>query len=197
LLIALVLPQLAADQPAAKKPQTPSPAKKAGETFGYNTVFEEEVRQLGQITPQQFAQRYDGKTTYLPKITWDPTTAKYYDRINRDPQKTTADEPKRLPLGPQYDFRLNAQEQKVFAKNGFVVSERMGDQDCAALFYRIYTRDVPVFVSADALLHAWHRTFDAILEETEENYLAPSLARICLSWPWTMARTAWFTPGLC
>src|SRR5262249_16492109 len=100
------------------------------------------------------------------------------DRINSDPQKTTGDEPKRLHLGPQYDFRLNAQEQKVFAKNGFVVSERMGDQDCAALFYRIYTRDIPVFVSADALLHAWHRTFDAILEETEENYLAPSLARI-------------------
>ncbi len=35
-----------------------------------------------------------------------------------------------------------------------------------------------MFVSADALLHAWHRSYDAILEELEETYLCSSLDEI-------------------
>ena len=54
--------------------------------------------------------------------------------------------------------RLNDQELTKFKQNGFVVSERMGAGSFAEMFYRIYSRDLPVFVSTDALLHAWHRT---------------------------------------
>jgi hypothetical protein len=35
-----------------------------------------------------------------------------------------------------------------------------------------------VFLSSDALLHAWHRSYDAILEQLEETYLAQSLDEI-------------------
>ena len=72
------------------------------------------------------------------------------------------------------DFRLNSEELAVFKQNGFVVSERLLEPSFASLFYSIYSRDLPVFVSSDALLHAWHRSYDAMLEELEENYLTRS-----------------------
>jgi hypothetical protein len=54
----------------------------------------------------------------------------------------------------------------------------MGAGSFAEQFYRIYSRDLPVFISADALLHAWHRSYDAMLEELEETYLSKSLDEI-------------------
>jgi hypothetical protein len=48
----------------------------------------------------------------------------------------------------------------------------------ASLFYSIYSRDLPVFVSSDALLHAWHRSYDAMLKDLEQSYLARSLEEI-------------------
>src|SRR5437879_4260462 len=59
----------------------------------------------------------------------------------------------------------------VFKRNGFVVSERLGMRSFAHAFYRLWKDDLPVFISTDALLQAWHRTYDAMLEEIEETYL--------------------------
>jgi hypothetical protein len=77
-----------------------------------------------------------------------------------------------------YDLRPNEAELALLRKNGFVVSERLGDASPTQLFYRIYARDVPVFITADAVLHAWHRSYDTILEEVEQNSLAPLLGDV-------------------
>jgi hypothetical protein len=160
-----------------------SPRKTVGaktnptEPFGYTAAFEEELAKVGQITPEQFRERYAPKTAYLPRITWDPTTSQFWDRLQADPSSIQIN-PKKMPWGRPYDFRFNAQELALFRQNGFVVSERLGDQDCAGMFYRIYSRDLPVFISSDALLHAWHRSYDALLEEMEAAFLAQSLEDI-------------------
>jgi hypothetical protein len=150
------------------------PAKKPNEdSLGYSAHFQRELGQIGKISPQEFAERYRGQAKYLAKISWDPTTAKFWDGLNRDP--------KLLPTNRRYfpfDFRLNDQELSTFKQNGFVVSERLGAGSFAEMFYRIYSRDLPVFISTDALLHAWHRTYDGMLEELEETYLATSLDEI-------------------
>jgi len=39
----------------------------------------------------------------------------------------------------------------------------MGAATCVDLYYRTYRRDLPVFVSADSILHARHRSYDSIL----------------------------------
>jgi len=78
----------------------------------------------------------------------------------------------------QYDFRLNEDEQAVFRKHGFVVSERLQAQSFAEVYYRVYTDDLPVFVSADSVLHAWHRSFDAMLNELEEQVLARAIGEV-------------------
>ena len=45
-------------------------------------------------------------------------------------------------------------------------------------FYRIWKDDLPVYISTDAILHAWHRTYDAMLEEMEETFLYENLDRL-------------------
>jgi hypothetical protein len=80
--------------------------------------------------------------------------------------------------GFYYNFRLAPAERELFARNGFVVSERMGSASFGELFYRLYSHDLPIFVSADAVLHAWQRSYEAILEELEEGFLHASLEEI-------------------
>jgi hypothetical protein len=146
------------------------------DSLGYSAHFNDQLRKIGKITPEEFAGRYPGKAKYLDKITWDPTTAKFWADFNKDPQK--------IPFGKRfgrYDFRLSDKELASFKQNGFVVSERMLAGSFAEMFYRIYSRDLPVYVSTDALLHAWHRSYDAMLEELEETYLASSLNEILTS----------------
>jgi hypothetical protein len=143
--------------------------------LGYTAAFDAELAKVGPITPKEFADRYSSRGKYLDKLSWDPTTAKFYDLFSKDPRKIKPN----LPRGVLYDdFRLNDAELAVFKKNGFVVSERLGADSFAEMYYRIYSRDLPVYISADALLHAWHRTYDSMLMEVEQTALAPALAQI-------------------
>jgi len=73
------------------------------------------------------------------------------------------------------DTRLDARELEVFRRNGFVVSERMSAESFAKMFHDLWYSDMPLFISTDALLHAWHRTYDAMLEEVEETCLYQSV----------------------
>ncbi|MEQ8756249.1 MAG: DUF3160 domain-containing protein [Coleofasciculus sp. G1-WW12-02] len=115
----------------------------------------------------------------MPQISWDVTTAKFWDEFNLSPEDISRRyRDQIIPIQPRDDFRLNAEELAIFQRNGFVVSERMSAPSFAAIFYNIYSRDLPVFVSSDALLHAWHRSYDAMLEELEAEYLARSLDEI-------------------
>jgi hypothetical protein len=162
--VALIGPALA---PAARADK-PTPPRAPDEVFGYSAAFDAEVKKLGQITPDEFAKRYKSKAEYLDKLSWDPTAGKFFADFNAAP-----------PAKPNaYDFRLNKDELDAFKRNGFVVSERMGAASFAQMYYRIYSRDLPVYVSADSVLQAWHRSYDAMLEELEETYLAVSLTEI-------------------
>ncbi|MGD1700055.1 DUF3160 domain-containing protein [Dapis sp. BLCC M229] len=151
-------------------------AQTDSDIFGYNAVFEEEWDKLGQMSTEEFAQRYDANADYLQGISWDPTTAKYWNLFNIDPEENNKNAERQNYR--DYDFRLDPQELAVFKKNGFVVSERMNARSFAEMFYRIYSNDLPVFVSADSILHAWHMSYDAMLKELEEQVLAPSLKEI-------------------
>lgn len=148
-------------------------------SLDYTRQFNQELQQIGQISPQVFQQRYASQADYLPQISWDVTTAKFWDDFNLSPEDISRRYwDQTMPIQPRDDFRLNGEELAIFKRNGFVVSERMSAPSFAAVFYNIYSRDLPVFVSSDALLHAWHRSYDAMLEELEAEYLARSLSEI-------------------
>lgn len=175
------------------------PKRSEGTDLGLGVAFDAELKKVGQITPDEFGKRFHVKST-TAKFSWDPTKAAFFDRFSVNPTekgaKTRArgdeerwvrerakaegkpipdDEPVWVPLHGGFDFRLNEKELAKFKENGFVVSERLGSDSFTNTFYHLYQRDLPVFISSDAVLHAWHRTYDALLEEIETEMLIPAL----------------------
>src|SRR6185312_6257947 len=60
-------------------------AQPAADSYAYSVAFEAELKGLGQLTADEFSERYGGKAAYLPKLSWDPTTATFWDRFSLDP----------------------------------------------------------------------------------------------------------------
>lgn len=139
----------------------------AADVLGYGDLFKAELKKMGQICTAEFSALYPDRQDYLPGIGWDPTSAQFFAEFNATPQ-----DPRRR------DFRLNTVELGMFKKNGFVVSSRINQTNFTDLYYEIFVRDLPVFVSADSVLHAWFKSFESILEYLEELYLAPSLRTV-------------------
>lgn len=152
------------------------------------------------MSPEDLMTAFPCRDVQMPQC--DVTAARFFDEFMADPKdrnaalqkereqmknSMTREEIARAFSGAKhnplrkyrrYDFRLDEREEAVFRKNGFVVSERMRTQSFAEAYYRIYTDDLPVFVSADSVLHAWHRSYDAMLSELEENVLMAAIAGI-------------------
>ncbi|RLN91997.1 hypothetical protein BBJ28_00006820 [Nothophytophthora sp. Chile5] len=83
-----------------------------------------------------------------------------------------------LKKSRQFDFRLQPEEKARLETTGLVVSQRLQAKSFAEIYYRLYTDDMPVLITADSVLHAWHRSFDAFLVDLEERELAPALTKI-------------------
>ncbi|MFZ1517719.1 MAG: DUF3160 domain-containing protein [Ignavibacteriaceae bacterium] len=64
-------------------------------------------------------------------------------------------------------YGLTAHELELLSQNGFVVSERMSKISFGEAFLEIFHKDLPVFVSTDAILHAFHISYDRILKDAE------------------------------
>jgi hypothetical protein len=56
-----------------------------------------------------------------------------------------------------------------------MVTDRLQRGSFGYAFLEIYHADLPVFVSADAILHAFHMSYDALLQIAEERVLIPKL----------------------
>ncbi|MGE5316148.1 MAG: DUF3160 domain-containing protein [Acidobacteriota bacterium] len=75
----------------------------------------------------------------------------------------------------QAKYPLTAYERSLIERNGFVVTERIAPQSFGAAFDEIWHKDLPVFISTDAILHAIHMSYDAMLKSTEEQILIERL----------------------
>lgn len=145
--------------------------------FGYGAQIGAELGGLGLLSVAGFSNTFP-QPTYLPPISWNPTTAQFWTNFNTDPAVWNAGLPADSPDRRLTDFRLAANELSLFMTNGFVVSERLGTYSFADAYYRIFTDDLPVFITADSVLHAWHRTYISMLEELEELQLATLLEKV-------------------
>lgn len=145
------------------------------------------------LTLSQFAANHSNAEV-LNGISWDPTTACYFEEFNTTPEEHNADlEPDDLERRI-YDFTLNKNETALFQQNGFVVSPRVRAflplQDgtpagppqipptCVDLYYALWTDDLPVFITADSVLDAWHQTFASMLEELDETAVYPVIKQL-------------------
>lgn len=62
-------------------------------------------------------------------------------------------------------------EKQLLQQNGFVVTERLAFTSHGKALADVFHKDLPVFVSADAILHTVHMSYDAILVEMEGQIL--------------------------
>lgn len=75
-------------------------------------------------------------------------------------------------------YSLTDYERSLIEQHGFMVTERLRRSSFGAAFGEIFHNDLPVFISTDAILHALHMSYDAMLRETEERVVIPKLERI-------------------
>ncbi len=75
----------------------------------------------------------------------------------------------------QDEYQLTESENELLERNDFVVSERLSFCNFGQAFFDIYAKDLPVFISTDAILHALHSSYDYILIDIEYETLLPKL----------------------
>jgi len=93
-------------------------------------------------------------------LSYDPTTAAGMDLLQGS------------------SLALDDAELAALATNGLVISKRQTFPSFAYGYKSIYFEDLPVYVSADSILEAVHRTFDSLLESTEELVLVNELTQM-------------------
>ncbi len=114
-------------------------------------------------TYKQFLQSHQNMTTdellqmhpagvFIGDLNLTATDARYFDSIS-------------------IKYGLTEHEIELLNQNGFVVSERMNKISFGQALLEIFHRDLPVFVSTDAILHAFHISYDRILKEFEMWFL--------------------------
>ena len=72
-------------------------------------------------------------------------------------------------------YNLTSYEKSLLQKNGFVISERLNGTSFGGAFMQIFQKDLPVFVSTDAILFALHMSYDNILKDVELSVIIDTL----------------------
>jgi len=78
-------------------------------------------------------------------------------------------------------YNLTDYEKQLIKKNGFMASERLSFNSFGEAIKDIFLKDLPVYVSTDAILHTVHRSYDQILMRTEGEILIQNLKDISTS----------------
>lgn len=98
-------------------------------------------------------------------------------------------------------YSLSSAEKERLQKNGFFVADRLKSSTYAWAFHELYQSQIPIYVSADAILHAIYVSNDKLLAQLEGERLAPLLQNVLRSlhcaladqarrWPAEVARDA-------
>ena len=82
------------------------------------------------------------------KLNYDYQNAEYFDSIDTK-------------------YNLTYYEKSLLQKNGFMVSQRLSEMSFGSSLLKIFHNDLPVFISTDAILHAYHTSYDRILRDVE------------------------------
>ena len=75
-------------------------------------------------------------------------------------------------------LKLNEGDRALLEAEGFVIAEHGRHYSMGSAYYAIYAKDLPVLITTDSVLHAMHRSFDAILEDAETWVLSPVMGAV-------------------
>ncbi len=96
---------------------------------------------------EQLLQMHDAGT-FESNINIDYSSAEYFDSID-------------------IKYNLTDYEKSLINKNGFMVSERLTKSSFGEALLDIYHKDLPLFITTDAILNAFHQSYDRILKDVE------------------------------
>jgi hypothetical protein len=131
------------------------------------------VQAQSNFNPAQYMQFLENNKTLTTNQLLEnnaPKTIYYSDRLYPADLKT-------VPWYASIDsvYNLTPGEQELLANNHFMVSERLKNWDWTSAFVGIYFNDLPLFISSDFVLHTLHKSYDAILQTLEWQFLEPNL----------------------
>ena len=75
-------------------------------------------------------------------------------------------------------YNLTDYEKTLIEHSGFMFSERLKKVSFGKALLEIFNEDIPVFVSSDAILHAFHVSYDRILQDMEIGLLQTRLIEL-------------------
>lgn len=75
-------------------------------------------------------------------------------------------------------LNLTDDELELLRQNQFMVTERLSEPTFLTAFLNIFHRDLPVFISTDAILQTIHDSYDQILKDIEIELLKPDLKQL-------------------
>ncbi len=76
-------------------------------------------------------------------------------------------------------YDLTPGEIDLIEENHFMVTERLSYNSYGEALYDIYKKDLPVMVTTDLVLHAVHKSYDAILKDLENHVMIDNLEQFC------------------
>lgn len=109
-------------------------------------------------THAELVQRYP--LSFAPGLSYDPQTAAGLDVIQAS------------------GHALDADELAGLSSHGFVITERQSFPSFVYGYESIYAQDLPLYISADSILHALHRSYDDMLQAAEIHALIPELEQL-------------------
>ena len=118
-----------------------------------------------------------GQLATLTSLTTDQLIARSTGAMNQ-PLGYAPESATWLDLIQASALALNDQELAAYKKNGFVISQRQKYPNFFYGYQTIYAADLPVYVSADSILYALHRSYDKILMTVESSYLTVTLQQL-------------------
>jgi hypothetical protein len=118
-------------------------------------LLRDKLNEAKTLTPAALASRYPA--TFVGSLGYDATAAAGMDRIQAS------------------SLRLDAAELEKLGNSGFVITDRKRFPTFTYGYRTIYADHLPLYVSADSILEAVHRSYDAILLALEANALASSV----------------------
>ena len=75
-------------------------------------------------------------------------------------------------------FNLTPDEWTHLKNFHFMVTERLSYSTFGAAFHDVYRKDLPVFITTDAILHPLHKSYDVILRQIEYGMLRLRLEKV-------------------
>ena len=106
----------------------------------------------------------------MPKsvgASYDLSQVSYYDQVKQEFSFTAQQE----TMLRNYGFTVVQMENANSSEYDFDLSQRFED----FYFRKVYSRDLPVFVTTDSVLHLFHVVFDCSLRITEDRTLYPMI----------------------